>query len=115
MKDNNIDDQFLQEIMSKSKLQVPFSDFEENVMRQIETRRIKSASRDVKLSWIFFVMGTVFGILISLLLTNSHYTFTGFDLDKLRLPFQILFILLFVTQINNLIDFYKKTNITKRN
>lgn len=116
MKEPNIDERFLQEIMSKSKLQVPFSDFEDKVMRQVEMRRLQkdSASRDIKLSWIFFVTGSVFGIIISLILPFSQYSFGGIGLNRLTLPFQILFVLLFMTHLNNLLDFYKKTNKTKR-
>jgi len=116
MKEPNIDEGFLQEIMSKSKLQVPTSDFKDKVMRQVEMRRLQkdSASRDIKLSWIFFVTGSFFGIIISLILPFSGYSFAGIGVSKLTLPFQILFVLIFMTHLNNLLDFYKETRGTKR-
>lgn len=115
MKEENTEETFFREIMSKSKLQVPFSDFDDKVMSLIEIKRLEkaSASKDIKLSWIFFFAGGVFGIIISIVLSKSQESFMGISLDNFTIPFQIIFSFLFVTQINNLFDYYKKIK-TKR-
>jgi hypothetical protein len=110
MKENNTDETFFREIMSESKLKVPFSDFDDNVMTLIEKKfsRKASISRDLKLSWIFFIIGSVFGIIISIVLPDIHEPVLGIQIDKLTIPFQIIFTLLLISQLDNLISFYNK-------
>jgi|SRR3989304_6291513 len=110
MKERNTDETFFREIMSKSRLDVPFPDFDDNVMRLIEKRLLKkgSISRDIKLSWAFFVIGSTFGIIVSIILPKLQESVLGIPLDKFTIPFLIIFSFLFVTQIDSLINFYKK-------
>lgn len=110
MKEKNTDETFFYEIMSKSKLDVPFLDFDDSVMRLIEKRLSKksSISRDIKLSWIFFVLGSIFGIIISIILPKIQESVLGIPLDKLTMPFLIVFSFFLVTQLDNLIAFYKR-------
>jgi hypothetical protein len=116
MKEENSEETFFTELMSKSKLHVPFSDFDSKVMRLIELSQMKrkSSQREVKLSWIFFLAGSVFGLFISIALPKFQGPLMGISVDKFLIPFQIIFALLFVIQINNLFDYYKITNKTKR-
>jgi hypothetical protein len=116
MKEEKSEETFFKEVMSKSKLTFPFLDFDDNVMQIVESNQKKrnSIQRDVRLSWIFFLFGSFFGITISILLPRFQDSVFGLSIDKFTIPFQILFTFLFITQLNNLIDFYKKTNKTKR-
>ena len=116
MKEEKSEEIFFTELMSKSKLEVPFSDFDDKVMILVELsqKRRNITKRDIKLSWICFLAGSVFGIFISIILPKFHDPVLGISIDKFTIPFQILFALLFATQINNLLDYYKKTNKTKR-
>jgi hypothetical protein len=116
MKEEKSEETFFNELMSKSKLNVPFSDFDDKVMRLVELSHKKrnSTQKDIKLSWIFFLAGSFFGTFISITLPKFQEPVLGFSIDKFTIPFQILFALLFVTQINNLLDYYKKTIKTKR-
>jgi hypothetical protein len=106
----NTDDKFVHEIMLKSKLKVPFSDFDDSVFQLIKAKKIKplSVKKEIRLSWGFFIMGSVFGILISLILPTIQTSIWGLELSKLTLPFQIAFAILFVSQLNNLIDLSKR-------
>ena len=116
MKEEKSEEAFLKELMSKSKLTFPFPDFEDNVIRIVESNQKKRniIQRDLRLSWIFFLLGSLFGITISILLPKFQEPVLGLSVDKFTLPFQIIFIFLFITQLNNLIDYYSKTKITKR-
>ena len=116
MKEEKSEETFFNELMSKSKLEFPFPDFEDNVMRIVESNQKKQniIQKDLRLSWIFFLLGSSFGIAISILLPKLQETIFGLSVDKLTIPFQILFIFLFITQLNNLIDYYSKTKTTKR-
>ncbi len=116
MKEEKSEETFFNELMSKSKLTFPFLDFEDNVMRIVDSNQKKRniIYRELKLSWIFFLLGSLFGITISILLPKFQEPVFGLSVDKFTIPIQILFIFLFVTQLNNLIDYYSKRKITKR-
>lgn len=110
MKENMSEETFFREIMSKSKLEVPFSDFDDNVMMAVEKKvsRKESISGDLKLSWIFFIIGSVFGIAVSIALPAIREPVFGLHLNNLLIPFQIVFVLLLVSQLDNLVSFYNK-------
>ncbi len=109
MKETDSEETFFREIMSKSKLDVPFTDFDDNVMRLIEKKISKktSISRDIKLSWVFFILGSIFGTIVTLVLPKIQQPVLGIPSDKLILPFLTIFSFLLLTQIENLIEFYK--------
>src|SRR5664280_1304823 len=113
MKEIDTEDAFFKEIMSKSELDVPFPDFEDNVMGLIEKRLSKKVSitRDIKLSWIFFILGSTFGIIVIIILPKLHVSVGGITMDKLTIPFLIIFSYLAMTQLDCLIDFYKRGKI----
>jgi hypothetical protein len=116
MKESDSEEKFFREIMSKSKLDVPFTDFDEKVMGLIEKKLSKksSVSRNIKLSWVFFVLGSIFGTIVAITLPKIQQPVFGISSDRLILPFLIIFSFLLLTQIDNLIDFYRKHyNITK--
>jgi hypothetical protein len=108
MKEADTDETF-SKLMSNSKLIVPFTDFDDKVMGLIEKNALKKASisRDLKLAWVFFSIGSSFGIVITLILTSIQKAIFGIQLDNLRLPFLIIFSFLILSQLDSLIDFYK--------
>jgi hypothetical protein len=110
MKENNSDETFFREIMSKSKLGIPFSDFDDKLMELIGRRHSKktSISRDIKLSWIFFILGSAFGIILSIILPELQETLFGIPIEDFRLLFLIIFAFLLITQLDSLIDIYKR-------
>jgi len=88
-------------MMTKSKLEMPFSNFEDTVMRHIEeeTIRKKTISKQLRFSRFFFILGSVFGFIITLLLSQIKAPVLGIDQNIIALIFQILFATLFFTQI----------------
>ncbi len=110
MKEIDSEDIFFKEIMSNSKLNIPSRNFDDDVMRLIEKRLSKKVSitRDIKLSWIFFILGSTFGIIATIVLSKLKESFWGIPLDKLVILFLIIFSFLVTTQLDSLIDFYKK-------
>ena len=117
MEDNSKDEAFFREIMSKSKLEIPFSDFDDKLMELILKRHSKkpSITRDIRLSWIFFILGSTFGIIISIILPRFEQTIFGIPTEDFKLLFLIIFAFLLVTQFDSLMDIYKRQkSITKR-
>jgi hypothetical protein len=111
MKDSNEQEEiYFRELISKSKLEMPFSDFEDNVMTQIERKIVhqQGVAKDIKLSWLFFVVGTTFGLMISWILPRIPQKILGMDPKNLAICFQIILVVLIFTQIEALLGFFKK-------
>jgi hypothetical protein len=110
MKETDADDIYFREIMAKSKLEVPFSDFDDKVMGLIEKKLLekKSISRDIKLSWFFFIFGAASGIMVSVFLSHSDVALFGISLDNLTMPFVIVFAAALMTQLDTFKEFYRK-------
>lgn len=109
---NSIDEHFLKEIISKSKLEMPFHDFEDNVMKQIEAQKVLklSITKDVKLSWIFLVLSSLFGIATSYFITQLDQSFFGIKIELATLIFQMCFALLLFGQLESLIQITIRKN-----
>lgn len=110
---SNIDEQLFKDIVSKSKLEMPFPDFEDNVMKQIEAKRTLklSISKDIKLSWIFFVIVLFLGIAISYFLSHMYQSLFGIKIEVVTLIFQMCFAILLFGQLDNLILIDKRKAI----
>jgi len=106
---NRSEDDFFRELLSKSKLELPFDDFEDNVMGQIEKEVLhqNDFSKEFRLSRFFFIMGSLFGIILSVLLTQIHEPIFGINPFNLTLLFEIIFASVLFTQIDTLIKFRK--------
>ncbi len=109
MQDNTQNDRLLAQLMQKSHLEMPFTDFEETVMHRIQTE-VKQKDlllRYRKLSFLFFVLGTGFGLAINFILQWSQLSFPGISPQTTLLIFQSLFVLLFLTQLDNSIKLFR--------
>lgn len=109
MKETETEETF-SKLMSNSKLIVPFTDFDDKIMGLIEKNALKKASisRDLRFAWIFFIIGSLFGILLTLILPKIQQPVFGIQLDRLKIPFLIIFSFLILTQLDSLVDFYNR-------
>jgi hypothetical protein len=96
--------------MTKSRLEIPFSDFEDNVMNEISLQKKKQELmlNYLKLSWIFFAMGSLFGITIALLFDQFDFSSLGISSAKLQ-PFVLaIVVLVLIFQADYLFNYQKK-------
>ena len=98
---NKENDNELEVLLSESTLEMPFSDFEDSVMQIIEEKSIRksSISKELKLSRFFFITGSIFGFIISIMLSQIKEPLLGMNPNVVALIFQITFATLFFTQI----------------
>lgn len=91
------------DLMTKSKLEMPFSDFEDSIMHLIEEKATRKSKimKELKLSRVFFIVGSVFGFATSILLSQLKEPFLGIDQNVIALSFQIVFATLFFTQVES--------------
>lgn len=100
----------LSHIMKKATLKIPFSDFEEIIMHRISKEIIYKnlLSRDRIISFIFFILGTGFGMIINLILQKTRYGFLSLTPEITLLIFQAGFVLIFLIQLENNLHFIER-------
>ena len=106
------EEKIIHELMSKSSAEMPFSDFEDKLMGKIyqETERSRSFLKNIKLSWLFFIIGTFFGLFLSIIAGQLSKIILGFPSQRILLVIQIIFAILLLTQFSNLFELTKKRN-----
>lgn len=97
------------DLMRKSKLEMPFSDFEDNLMRriEIETKSQKSIQQDFRLSLLFFLLGTGFGGAACLFLPQVLSSIIEIPALEITWGFQALFVVTFLWQLEKLLYFLR--------
>ncbi|MEI6139719.1 MAG: hypothetical protein WCP85_10680 [Mariniphaga sp.] len=102
-------DKFVRELMEKSERKMPFDDFEERLMQQVykEAKTSSSFLKDIKLSWFFFTIGTIFGLVLNILVAEMNKTIFGIPSQRLLLIVQVLFVMLLLSQFDRLIGLTK--------
>ena len=107
------EDEFIRELMGKSGVKMPFDDFEEKLMQQIhrEAKTSRSFLKDIKLSWFFFVVGTLFGLVLSIVVGEMNKTIFGFPAQRLVLIIQAIFVIFLLLQFDKLIRLTKNGDI----
>ncbi|MFO7756203.1 MAG: hypothetical protein R6V34_09485, partial [Bacteroidales bacterium] len=68
MEKNNNHDKYFRELLSDGNREMPFNDFEDELMAEIRSEQEKRNSllRNIRLSWLFFILGLVSGIALVL-------------------------------------------------
>jgi len=97
MKEKDLfEDAKLNALMKKSRLEMPFGDFESRLMNRLQNENSwkRSILKNIRLSWIFFTVGSLFGIFAAILLPLFEYSIFGFDLKVVQIP--VLLVLAFV-------------------
>lgn len=104
------DDDRFAELMKKSSLRMPFSDFDDNVMRRIEAglKAKESILRNINIAILFFALGTGCGIASVFLLPSLLSYFKNDSPEGIHLAFQAIFVLITLTQLDKLIGLVKK-------
>jgi hypothetical protein len=80
-------------------------------MQQIhkEANTSRSFLKDIKLSWFFFTIGTIFGLVLNILVAEMNTTIFGIPSQRLLLIVQVLFVMLLLSQFDRLIGLTKNT------
>lgn len=106
------EEKLIRELMGKSAREMPFVDFENKLMEQInkEVNTSRSFHKDIKLSWFFFIAGTFFGLLLSILAGQINRTIFGFPAQQIILIAQVVFAILLLSQFDKLIELTRKRN-----
>ena len=105
MENSNNHQRFFRELLSDSGRQMPFSDFEDDLIAEIrlEYEKKYSVRKNIKLSWLFFILGMISGIATVVVLSffndNQLFAFTSKNLLPVVIIFICLTIILFAEKL----------------
>jgi hypothetical protein len=104
-------DQSFSEMMKKSRLAMPFSDFEERTIARIHRENILkgSTSKYKKLALLFFIMGTGFGFATTYFLSLPKTSIVGIPSDTILLVCRLSYVFLILTQLNSILKLFSKS------
>ncbi len=105
MEKNNNHDRYFRELLSNSSREMPFSDFEDELMAEVrlEHEKRNSVRRNIRLSWLFFILGMLSGIATVVVLSfysdNQSFAFMSDNLLPVVIIFICLTIILFAEKL----------------
>jgi len=111
MNNQPLKDQSFSEMMKKSKLAMPFSDFEERTMNRIYMESIVKSpvSKYKRLAVLFFIMGTGFGFVLTYFLSLPQTNIFGIPSDTILLTCRLGYVFLVLTQLNSILKLFSKS------
>ncbi|MBK3519815.1 hypothetical protein [Carboxylicivirga marina] len=102
---DELKDTRLKSLLQESRLEMPFSDFENKMMTRVKTelhgKRV--ISKNLKLSWLFFLFGSIFGLVLSVSLPMIQVNLGGFELQVLKYPVLALTLFIILWQLEAMI------------
>ena len=103
MENNNNHDKYFRELLQGNHREMPFNDFEDELMDEIaaEHERKNSFLKNIKLSWLFFFFGIISGIVLAVL-SNGVTEGSGGLQENLVYALAIIFCLIIVFLADNL-------------
>ncbi len=83
-----MDEKQLKDWMIDSKLEMPFAEFEERVMQTVykEEESRQGILKNIRLSWVFFTIGALFGIIATISIPYIQQPIFNFDTTYLQIP-----------------------------
>lgn len=104
---NQNEDDFFKKLISESKLEMPFPDFEETVMMKIkeEIYHQKAMDRYIKLSWVFVIVAIIVGICSLLLISKLKPVLSSIQFQYSIIIFELLFVVIVLSQFETLLKF----------
>lgn len=108
MKENS-NDKIMKEILAKASSEMPFPDFEDELMSKINELELEEKAvqegyrRGVAFSWIFFIVGIISGIVLTQLIPQLEIPLPGIDSEIVLMVFQVGFILFILLHFEKLL------------
>jgi hypothetical protein len=108
MTNEQSNNELFSKMMQKSKLEMPYSDFDDRLMQRIEREASlkKTYLNNVNLSLVFFILGTGCGLVLLSSLSKIGTAIFGNDGYTVVLVAQVLFVVLVLTQLQNIIKLF---------
>lgn len=102
------EEEFFKDLISKSKMEMPAPDFEDQVMAHIKKENMyqqQSIPREIKWCWVYMILIIALGITTSLLITHLQTYIFGIPLRSVKTVFDFVFIVFVLLQLDTLIKY----------
>lgn len=113
------EEEFFKNLISQSKLKLPETDFEDQVMMHIQTENYsqqQTIPNEIKLSWVLITLVIILGTSTSLLLGQLQTLFLDIPSDMVKTVFDFVLILFVLMQLDSLIKItFRRNNIDLAN
>lgn len=111
MPDKLPSDHIFSRLLKHSRLEMPFSDFEERTMARIKKESLAKSSltRHKNLAVLFFILGTGFGFALTFYLSLPETNIAGIPSDTLLLLCRAAYVFVVLTQLNSITGLFSKT------
>jgi len=112
IQDNIPQDDHLQKLFRENAPKMPFPDFADQLMEKIsaEDEAKEKVTSNLRLSWIFYILGVLSGIAFTLFAGNSTIEIYNISLQKLLLPMLAVASFVFIIIFEKLIKAGKSNN-----
>ena len=106
--EKNSNDKILKEILAKASSEMPFPDFEDELMSKLNELEVEEKAvqegyrRGVAFSWVFFVVGIISGVVLTQLIPQLEIPLPGVDSGVVLMVFQVGFILFILLHFEKL-------------
>jgi len=106
------EERLIGELMKRSARELPFADFEDKLMEQVyqKANLSRRVLKEVRLSWFFFIVGTLFGLFLNVVAAEFHKTIFGLSAQRVVFILQILFVIFLLFQFDKLVGLTKKSD-----
>jgi len=108
--EENSNDKIMKEILEKAASEMPFPDFEDELMSKINELEVEEKAvkegyrRGVAFSWVFFVVGIISGVVLTQLIPQLEIPLPGVDSGVVLMVFQVGFILFILLHFEKLMS-----------
>ena len=108
--EENSSDKIMKEILEKAASEMPFPDFEDELMSKINELEVEEKAvqegyrRGVAFSWVFFVVGIISGVVLTQLIPQLEIPLPGVDSGVVLMVFQVGFILFILLHFEKLMS-----------
>ena len=108
--EENSSDKIMKEILEKVASEMPFPDFEDELMSKINELEVEEKAvqegyrRGVAFSWVFFVVGIISGVVLTQLIPQLEIPLPGVDSGVVLMVFQVGFILFILLHFEKLMS-----------
>ncbi|MBS2211518.1 hypothetical protein KEM09_08905 [Carboxylicivirga mesophila] len=100
-----LNDRKLKSLLKDSRVEMPFSDFETKLMTRVksELHGRRSVVKSIRLSWLFFVLGAFFGLVLNILLPWMPFELAGISLHFIKYPILLITLVVIIWQLDEMI------------
>ncbi len=113
---DELNDLELKALLKDSKVEMPFADFESKLMNRLSSERKgqQSVVKSIRLSWVFFTLGSLFGIFLNILIPQLSIKLGDIELQHIKYPLFAVTLMVILWQLDEMIKLTSRLKKLRR-